>query len=136
MIVINLTCESGHQFEGWFASAEAFDAQLAEKLIACPHCNDTGVSRLPAGPNILSGRRIEVASDGDAATVDAVLEQLRKIAAASEDVGDRFPDEARRLHREKDLLRSIKGKASAEELKELLEDGIPVLPVPGKKFSH
>jgi hypothetical protein len=136
VIVLNLTCAFGHHFDGWFASAEAFDSQLSQKLICCPHCDDTGISRLPSGPHIVSARRAELGSNGDATAVDAVLEQLRLIADASEDVGDRFPDEARRLHRNRDLLRSIKGQASTDEMKELLEDGIPILPVPRKKLNH
>lgn len=70
------------------------------------------------------------------ATVEAVLDQLRQLGEASEDVGQRFPDEARRIHRQESPLRAIKGQASIGDMRELLEEGIPVLPIPGKKVSH
>ncbi|MBI4996683.1 MAG: DUF1178 family protein [Rhodocyclales bacterium] len=137
MIVLNLACASGHLFEGWFASAEAFDRQLQQALISCPHCNSTTISRLPSGPRIAKPRGASTISEfEDANVVEAVLEQLRRLGDASEDVGDQFPDEARRIHRHESNPRSIKGQASLEEMQDLIDEGVPVLPIPAKKTSH
>ncbi len=137
MIVLNLGCASGHLFEGWFASVEAFDRQLQQALISCPHCNSTTISRLPSGPRIAKPRAASAISEfEDANVVEAVLEQLRRLGDASEDVGDQFPDEARRIHRHESNPRSIKGQASLEEMQDLIDEGVPVLPIPAKKTSH
>jgi hypothetical protein len=137
MIVLNLNCDSGHRFEGWFASAEAFDRQLQHALVSCPHCNSTTISRLPSGPHLAKPRAANALSEfEDANVVEAVLEQLRRMGDASEDVGDQFPDEARRIHRHEANARSIKGEASLEEMQDLIDEGVPVLPIPAKKINH
>lgn len=64
------------------------------------------------------------------------MDQLRRIGEASEDVGDQFPQEARRIHRLESSVRSIKGQASLDDMKDLLDEGIPVLPIPPKKVNH
>lgn len=137
MIVLNLVCTTGHQFEGWFASSEAFDAQLERALISCPHCASTTISKLPSGLHIGKSRATHgVAADEDLNVVDAVLEQLRRMGETSEDVGDQFPDEARRIHRHESVARNIKGQATLDEMEDLIDEGIPVLPIPAKKASH
>ena len=77
-----------------------------------------------------------MAAGEDLNVVEAVLEQLRLMSEASEDVGDQFPDEARRIHRQESSVRSIKGQATLDEMEELIAEGIPVLPIPGKKSPH
>jgi hypothetical protein len=134
MIVLNLSCASGHQFEGWFASSEAFDIQLRQALIACPHCESTAIVRLPSGPHVAKSQ--PAPNIGDLNVVEAVMDQLRRIGEASEDVGDQFPQEARRIHRLESSVRSIKGQASLDDMKDLLDEGIPVLPIPPKKVNH
>jgi hypothetical protein len=137
MIVLNLVCASGHHFEGWFASTEAFDRQIELALISCPHCEDTTISRLPSGPYVAKSHTANVSpAIGDLNVVEAVLEQLRRIGEASEDVGDQFPEEARRIHRLQSSARSIKGQASQDEMRDLIDEGIPVLPIPPKKINH
>jgi hypothetical protein len=135
VIVLNLICGSGHRFEAWFASADAFDDQVLLGLVACPHCHDTEVSRLPSAPHV---RRTapDTAADPDNAALTARV--LARMAAEAEDVGMRFPDEARRIHYREADARSIRGQASIADTLELLEEGIPVLPLPspGKKSTH
>lgn len=143
MIVLNLCCENEHLFEGWFASADAFETQSAQGMVTCPVCASARISRRPTAPYVNTGSGLPVVSGGsDANTVlppdaaEALLSMLRKAARASEDVGDRFSEEARRIHYGEVAARSIKGKASGEDVTELLEEGILVLPVPPDKEVH
>jgi hypothetical protein len=124
MIVLNLICLSGHHFEGWFASSEAFDEQLAERRINCPSCNSSEVTRLPSGP------RIAKRSPAPVLTAEQAAGLLKALVDGSEDVGRRFAEEARRIHFHEAPARSIRGLTSPDELDDLLEDGIPVLPLP------
>jgi hypothetical protein len=137
MIVLDLMCAAGHQFEGWFASSDAFDQQLQRAQITCPHCNGTSISRLPSSPYVAKPQAGNARSEfRETNVVEAVLDQLRSLGDSSEDVGNRFPDEARKIHRLESDSRNIKGYASVEELHDLLDEGITVLPIPPKKVSH
>ncbi|RLJ64989.1 DUF1178 family protein [Sulfurisoma sediminicola] len=135
MIVLNLICSAGHRFEAWFASAEIFEAQAATRLVACPHCQDTDVSRLPSAPHVRRASPAEASSPDIAA---ALAQTIAKMSAEAEDVGTRFPEEARRIHYHEAAERSIRGQATIADTLELLEEGIPVLPLPspGKKATH
>ena len=132
MIVLNLVCSSGHKFEGWFSSADSFDTQLGQGLVICPHCSGRGIERLPSAPRL--GRRpsneAERRRSEEDPTTEALLEQLRELAETSEDVGERFPDEARRIHYQEAEARPIRGQATLSDTKELLDEGIYLLPVP------
>jgi len=135
MIVLNLICSAGHRFEAWFASADAFEDQIATGLLACPHCHDTDISRLPSAPHVRRG----VPTATSAPDVAALQAQtIAKMSAEAEDVGTRFPEEARRIHYHEAAERSIRGQATIADALELLEEGIPVLPLPspGKKTTH
>jgi hypothetical protein len=125
MIVLNLICLSGHRFEGWFASNDAFDEQLAGHRISCPRCNSVEVSRLPSGPHV-ARRSAEPAAGVAEQTVDL----LRTLVDGSEDVGRRFAEEARRIHFHEAPERRIRGLTTLDEIEELLDEGIPVLPLP------
>ncbi len=137
MIVLNLCCESEHLFEGWFASTGAFEGQLRRGMVSCPVCGSASISRRPTAPYVnTAGSEIEIgpARPGvDAAPspeAAAVLSILRHVARISEDVGERFTEEARRIHYGEVQARNIKGKCSGEDVGELLEEGILVLPAP------
>ncbi|THF63354.1 DUF1178 family protein [Pseudothauera rhizosphaerae] len=145
MIVFNLACDGDHRFEGWFASAEAFDDQRARGLVACPVCGSDTVERLPSAPYVVTRheqRPVEAAkptpAPAPAPTVEAaaVMALLRRMARESEDVGERFPDEARKIHYGDAEARSIRGQAGRDDLEELIEEGIMVLPVPGEEDLH
>jgi hypothetical protein len=135
MIVLNLVCSAGHKFEGWFASVESFDAQVRDDLVNCPHCNSQRIDRLPVAPH-LTRKISETSSSEPASDLTGLVDLLDKLADASEDVGSRFPEEARRIHYRGTAARSIRGQATLNETRELLEEGIPVIPVPRKPRTH
>lgn len=155
MIVLNLLCDNGHRFEGWFASSEAFRGQLDRGLVQCAHCGTATISQLPSGPHVRRGASEpamnEVAAErndrhvalDESDTVPAaslqmvtpqaakeLFRQLATMARQAEDVGERLPEEARRIHYREAPARNIRGVATAEETMELLEEGIMVLPAP------
>ncbi|MEW6705893.1 MAG: DUF1178 family protein [Pseudomonadota bacterium] len=139
MKVLNLRCSNGHGFEGWFASEEDYQSQNGRGLVECPLCGDRMISRLPSAPRLnLSGARAPDAAPAapqaaEAAAVQARwLQALRQVIASTEDVGARFAEEARRIHYGEAERRGIRGQASAEDAKALVEEGIEVavLPMP------
>jgi len=136
MKVLNLQCAHRHAFEGWFASEDEFQDQLARGLVECPMCGDTGIAKLPSAPRLNLGARPEpagkqeVVSMPDAQMQAAWLKMVRHVMAHTEDVGERFAEEARRIHYGESEERGIRGQASREETQALLEEGIGVLPLP------
>lgn len=141
MIVLNLVCRHEHRFEGWFASTEAFEDQLKRSLVSCPVCGDDEVTRLPSGPRVLSSSPARE-EGAERETVAAVQAQLREAIQAyvrgSENVGQRFPEEARKIHYREAPERNIRGVATIEETRELLDEGIIVMPltVPPGEETH
>jgi hypothetical protein len=144
MKVLNLQCSQGHGFEGWFGSEDDYQVQLERGLVECPLCADKGVTRLPTAPRLnLSGAREEVVVPAPAsraapatpeqASVEALwLGAVRHVMAHTEDVGERFAEEARRIHYGETEHRGIRGRASVEDAQALRDEGIEVfsLPVP------
>lgn len=133
MIVLNLSCGNSHAFEGWFASLDAFQAQAAGDQVCCPHCGSTTIEKLPAGPHIRRSLP-DKATDTAAAEGESEI-KLRNLVEAllrkSENVGTRFPEEARKIHYSEIPARSIHGTATAAEVVRLLEEDIGVIPLPG-----
>lgn len=138
MIVVDLACTRGHAFEAWFPSASECDRQTAAGMVACPQCGTTGVSRTPSAAYLKSARsEAPAAAPADPAIVARQLAAaLRAMAATAVDVGERFPEEARRIHYEQAERRQVRGKASRRELESLLDEGIAVLPVPDDDDLH
>lgn len=141
MKVLNLRCANGHGFEGWFASEEEFLDQNGRSAIECPLCADRVVTRLPSAPRLnLSGTREPgaptpaagaVAQHPVAADLQAAwLAASRRLMASTEDVGERFPDEARRIHYGEAEARGIRGQATPQEREALREEGIEVVALP------
>jgi hypothetical protein len=142
MKVLDLRCAHGHGFEGWFASNEAFDAQLAAGLVECPICADTRIVKLLSAPRLNLGNARPPEAAAAPAKPQLPAEQqspearwmraVREVLARTEDVGDRFADEARRMHYGETEERGIRGQATPEQTVALIEEGIPVvtLPVP------
>jgi len=124
MIVLNLTCTNSHEFEGWFASGEEFVRQAETRLVSCPYCNDLGITRLPSGPHV---KRTAAVAPSKA---KEIVNALAELAQHSDNVGEQFPEEARKIHYQEVAPRSIRGVASSSEVKALIEEGIPVLPLP------
>jgi hypothetical protein len=138
MKVLNLQCSHGHGFEGWFASEDDFQGQLARGLVECPLCADVQVAKLPSAPRLNLGAsapaagpaRQEVMNAPDAALQAAWMKMVRHVMANTEDVGERFAEEARKIHYGESDERGIRGQASPQETEALLEEGIAVLPLP------
>ncbi|MGJ7504150.1 DUF1178 family protein [Variovorax sp. ZT5P49] len=142
MKVLNLRCAHGHGFEGWFASNEAFDSQLASGLVECPVCGDTAIVKLLSAPRLNLGNAKapqEAAAPAAAAASNVPAElspearwmrAVREVLAKTEDVGDRFADEARKMHYGEAQERGIRGQATPEQTEALLDEGIPVMALP------
>jgi hypothetical protein len=153
MIKYALICEADHEFESWFPDSASYDKQVKRGLVTCPVCDSAKISKAIMAPNVArkDKDRVVIAADNDdtpsvpaapapqnIALLDEQQQQLRgmirelheKIVANTDDVGENFPEEARKMHEGETPARSIRGKASFEEARELLEDGIPVLPIP------
>ncbi len=126
MIRYALVCDEGHNFDGWFRDSETFETQSSQQLVSCPSCASTHVSRAVMAPHVARGGR-----DAEAARLRGMIRNLRdKVVAGTEDVGERFPQEARAMEEGAVERRPIRGRATYEEAKALLEDGIEILPVP------
>ncbi|MBU9479374.1 DUF1178 family protein [Burkholderia multivorans] len=130
MKVLDLQCPHGHRFEGWFASADEFGSQLSRKLVECPVCGTTEVSRMPSAPRLnLSGATQAQPVDPRALQAQ-VMRALREVLAKTENVGERFAEEARRIHYNEAPARSIRGVTTPEDAQALVEEGIDVMPLP------
>lgn len=141
MIVLDLECEHGHGFEGWFASRAAFEEQVARGQVCCPRCGSLSVQSRPSAPYVRTrSAAARSPTEPGPKSIDALTEQilahLRHRARGLEDVGDRFAEEARRIHSGDAELRGIKGRATGGEMRELLDEGISVLPVPPDEEIH
>jgi len=141
MKVLDLQCGYGHEFEGWFASEDDFQSQLASRLLSCPMCGDTGIAKLPSAPRLNLGSNAdapapaapaqEAAPPSERAQLQAAwLRAVRRIMAETEDVGQRFAEEARRIHHGQAHERPIRGQATPEQTEQLLDEGIAVFPLP------
>ena len=145
MIVFDLHCDSDHAFEGWFASSDAFEKQQASGMLQCPMCGTPSVKRLPSAPRLNLGASAPSTAlssaappqSGEAAdrarliaAQTAFYRHLKQMLEQSDNVGSRFAEEARRIHYKEAPERQIHGSATREETVDLLEEGIPVLPVP------
>lgn len=125
MIRYALVCDDGHDFDGWFRDSATFESQASRGLVACPYCGSLRISRGVMAPHVAR------AGEVDATKLRAALREMRdRMIAGSEDVGDRFPDEARRIEDGEAEPRAIRGRATFEEAKALLDDGIEILPIP------
>ena len=120
MIVFDLRCGDGHCFEAWFRDGATFDAQAAAGEVACPVCGDTGVAKAPMAPNVARKARAREAEQA-ARKLWALREHVEKTC---EHVGERFPEEARKIHYGEVDQRNIYGQASAEEACELHDEGV------------
>jgi hypothetical protein len=129
MKVLNLACAHEHRFEGWFASDEDYASQCERGLVECPLCGDTTITRLPSAPRLNVSKQREVVAMPDAMSQQQAhwMHAVRQLMANTEDVGERFPEEARRIHYGEVQQRGIRGRASAEDTIALREEGIEVM---------
>ena len=154
MKVYNLACPLDHRFEGWFASEEDCLAQQDKGILACPICDSTVIARMPSAPHIakspkvastelavsktdtghLSGDVVALTAPDhshlEAQVQDAFLKGMRELMGRSEDVGNSFAEEARKIHYKESPERSIRGQTTLDEAESLREEGIDVLAMP------
>ena len=137
MIKYALGCAQGHSFESWFPDSAAYEKQRKRGFVSCPECGSTEVDKAIMAPAVVGGDRAAVES-GPALVVDDRRRQAREfftrmrreIEANTDDVGAKFPQVARAIHLGEEPERAIRGRASLEEAKSLVEDGIAVMPMP------
>jgi hypothetical protein len=141
MKVLDLQCRYLHVFEGWFASEEDFLNQRGSEMIECPVCSDTSISKRLSAPrlNLASGRSDMPASQSSQDLVattgtdqnlqTAWMAVAHRIMASTDDVGERFAEEARKIHYGETKERGIRGQASRAETEALIDEGIAVMPL-------
>ena len=135
MKVLNLRCAHDHRFEGWFDSEDDFQSQHERGLVECPLCADKTVTRLPSAPrlnvsNLRESVAVQAPEDGLVKAQSRWMRAVRHLMDNTEDVGERFPEEARRIHYGEVQERGIRGQASPEDADALREEGIEVMAVP------
>lgn len=143
MIIFELVCSHGHRFEGWFASGEEFARQQERTLVTCPVCDDARIERLPsARVSVAKGAARDNAPPAEATEERSpvgeaavglpteALVKLREMVRNTENVGRRFPEEARKIHYQEIPPRAIRGQASRDEAKALTDEGIEFTSLP------
>lgn len=154
MKVLNLQCQEQHVFEGWFASEDDYASQLSRGLLTCPMCASPNVSKLPSAPRLNLGHAtadpagaptqavkdaagaphspassaLSAGPEGQALQA-AWLALARQVVARTEDVGERFAEEARKMHYGETEERGIRGRATPAQTEALLDEGIAVVPL-------
>ena len=134
MIVFDLRCRQGHVFEAWFGSSQAYEDQRAAALVHCPVCDDSDVSKAVMAPNVgAKGNRAVAVSSAAGPDPETVLAKIVELQAAmidkSEWVGRAFPDRARAMYLGEQAAAPIHGETTAAEARELIEEGVPVMPL-------
>jgi hypothetical protein len=133
MIRYALSCPHDHEFEGWFGSSAEYDDQAARGLVECPICLSREIRKQIMAPAV-AGTKRTTAIEAPAATRTVVMEAIGRIRRHVKDnfdyVGDAFAREARAIHEGKSEERGIYGEASGPEVRKLVEDGVPVAPLP------
>ena len=149
IIIYDLECEYSHRFEDWFRSNEDFDDQREQKLLTCPECGTSAIRKVPSkiniggkahteskvseaqGAGVPAAPTVQKPNSVDVATAFVMARQaIQALINHSEDVGDRFAEEARKIHYEEAPIRAIRGQASPEEFEELRDEGIEVIVLP------
>lgn len=135
MIKYALVCDVGHEFDAWFQSIASFETQEEKRLVVCPCCGSNRTEKAVSAPNISTG-----SADRPSGLHKDVVDLMRRfraeVMATSDYVGPQFAAEARRIHENESEPRRIYGEASGAEVRALVEDGIPVVPVPKLPEDH
>lgn len=129
MIVYNLRCNGGHEFEAWFRSSADYDEQSASGKLLCPLCNSTHVEKAIMAPSVAGTKKSAPAEE--LKKMRQFMTGMRKYVEANADyVGKKFPEEARKIHYGEVDERHIYGEATLGEAKELIEEGVEIAPLP------
>jgi hypothetical protein len=135
LIRYSLSCDKAHEFEGWFSESADFDRQVASGFLTCPVCNSGAISKLLMAPSVSTARKKDELQTlaMNAARKEAMIklkEAVDSIKANAEDVGAKFPEEARKIHYGEADARGIIGKATPDEAQALVEEGIEIAAIP------
>lgn len=137
MIKYRLICNDSHEFEGWFRGSDEFEAQASSGHLSCPVCGSASVAKAVMAPSIATRRDAASVQTRPAPGAErqreifAALRKLRtEVEARSTYVGDRFAEEARKIHHGEAEDRVVHGEASLDEVRSLTDEGVPVLPLP------
>jgi hypothetical protein len=132
MILFKLRCGAGHEFEGWFRDGATYERQAQRGLIACPDCGDKGIEKAPMAPRVARAAAAEEkTAPPSPEQLRRMLQQVRKhVETHCDYVGERFAEEARRIHNGESEARGIYGEASEAESRALADDGIEVARIP------
>ena len=139
MIRYALTCENGHRFDSWFGGSQAFETLRAADAVLCPECGSAAVEKALMTPQVATARKKDAkqekvrlaANHGMRAEAVAAMRKIRDHVTENADyVGDKFPEEARKIHYEEAEKRGIYGEATQDEAKALVEEGVEFHPLP------
>jgi hypothetical protein len=140
MIRFNLVCDAGHEFDGWFRSNDDYEGQQKRGLVSCPTCHSAKVGKALMAPAVSTGRKQEKIALAVGAEQRQMLTKLKEMADQvrqnADYVGEKFAEEARKIHFGEVERRGIYGEASLEEVKSLAEDGVDFMPLPTFPDDH
>ncbi|MFD1941270.1 DUF1178 family protein [Paradevosia shaoguanensis] len=140
MIHYSLVCENEHKFEAWFANAGAFDAQSKRGIVTCPVCDSRQVHKALMAPAVSRTKSEKVSLSIGHPQHDQIRAALRamrdKVTSEADYVGDKFAEEARKIHFKDVEARGIYGEATADEVAALVEDGVDFMPLPNIPEDH
>jgi hypothetical protein len=132
MISFNLTCKDGHVFQAWFKDSKSYDRQRSRREVTCPDCGSTRIDKAPMAPRLLKSRGDQPERAARAvAEAKKTLRELRKhVEATCDNVGDKFAEEARKIHYGEADPRGIYGDATLEEARDLADEGVAFGTIP------
>jgi len=134
LIRFSLICDNAHEFEGWFRSNDDFDTQNKRGFVDCPHCSSTKVEKALMAPAVSTSRKQEKIALAMGEQQRQVMAEMKafaeRVKADADYVGDRFAEEARKIHFGEADQRGIYGEATPEEARSLVEDGVEFMPLP------
>jgi hypothetical protein len=140
VIQYSLHCSKGHRYDAWFKNAAAFDEQRARGIVTCAVCGDGAIEKAPMAPAVARADQGKVSLSSahpDAAKFREMLRAHRqKVTSEADYVGDRFADEARKIHFEEVEARGIYGEATRDEVAALLDEGVEFMPLPDLPEEH
>lgn len=130
VIVYNLRCVNGHEFEGWFRDSAAFDAQAEDNKLCCPSCNSRRVEKAIMAPALATSERPTLSNEESRKMRQFMMGLRKYVQENAEYVGPNFAEEARKIHYGESVDRHIYGETTLEEAQELVEEGVDVAPLP------